>query len=165
MMTGANIVSFNLHGIHFPLICCFNECFLSGVSMSVLPPHFLEPISFENSVGGRGGGGRSDFKKKPQHDIWHVQLEQPQQKPSSKQQMQQPMRESPAKISQLENSIAFMNKQHNEVLKSLQLEVDTLKTKNRGSLLTIFFVNFLKMRSQFLHLQDSKKRNLVTSIR
>lgn len=106
--------------------------------MSVLPPHFLEPISsFENSVaGGRGGGGgRNDFKKKPQHDIWHVQLDQP-QKPSSKQMpssssQQMPLRESPAKISQLENSIAFMTKQHNEVLKSLQSEVDALKNKNR----------------------------------
>ena len=119
----------------------------SGLSMSVLPPHFLEPISsFENSVaggrGGGGGGGRNDFKKKPQHDIWHVQLEQT-QKPSSRQMptssQQLPVRESPSKISQLENSIAFMTKQHNEVLTSLQSEVDALKTKNRG-LLYIFFV-------------------------
>ena len=93
--------------------------------MSIIPHQILEPIPFGNPA-------VNNHKSKP--EIWHIRVDQ-QPVPHKHQQN----RESPSKILQLENTIQFMNKQHNEVLQSLQHEIEVLKNKNRGMLLFRFF--------------------------
>ncbi|XP_063715782.1 coiled-coil domain-containing protein 74A-like isoform X2 [Symsagittifera roscoffensis] len=85
--------------------------------MSIIPHQILEPIPFGNPA-------VNNHKSKP--EIWHIRVDQ-QPVPHKHQQN----RESPSKILQLENTIQFMNKQHNEVLQSLQHEIEVLKNKNR----------------------------------
>ncbi len=100
--------------------------------MNVLPaPHFLEPISFgqDDRALVMGGGGSPE--------IWHIQLEQQQPAP-----VRQKSRESSPKISQLESTIHFMHKQHNEVLQSLHNEIENLKIKNRGKTLFNFSATY-----------------------
>ena len=87
--------------------------------MNVLPPPSLNPLQYQ--------GPPSDIERiarvPQQGELWHIKVEN-RSPPVS--------RESQSKVTQLENSIQFINRQHNEVLKSLYAEIESLKLKNRG---------------------------------
>ncbi|XP_075251496.1 uncharacterized protein LOC142343968 [Convolutriloba macropyga] len=90
--------------------------------MSVMPQPILEPLVFMS--GNNGVSGLGSVKKKP--EIWHIQVDQ-----NTFHEPRAQHRENPSKVSQLENTIQFMNKQHNDVLRSLQAEIEALKQRNR----------------------------------
>ena len=83
--------------------------------MSVMPQPILEPLVFMS--GNNGVSGLGSVKKKP--EIWHIQVDQ-----NIFHEPRSQHRENPSKVSQLEKPIQFMNKQHNEFLRSLQAEID-----------------------------------------
>ena len=89
-----------------------------------MPQPILEPLVFMS--GNNGVSGLGSVKKKP--EIWHIQVDQ-----NTFHEPRAQHRENPSKVSQLENTIQFMNKQHNDVLRSLQAEIEALKQRNRGT--------------------------------